>query len=134
MRTMILEPRNFQSGHLVHLKHAVNLFLEFFIIDFARLFEFIVLRFNNTISATICCRTRYVVGIKDGLVVDQNLSHKLHGSCLWEVKAVIEWELSVRLSIEVHIKSVGLDIVMNFNLQVEVFDVEIHRPKTFSRI
>ena len=93
-----------------------------------------MLRINNTGSATICCRTRYVVGIKDGLVVDLNLSHKLQGSCLWEVKAVIEWELSVRLSIEVHIKSVGLDIVMNFNLQVEVFDVEVHRPKTFSRI
>ena len=38
------------------------------------------------------------------------------------------------MSTDVQVESVGFDIVMNFNLQVEVFDVEVHRPETFSRI
>ena len=51
-----------------------------------------VLCLHNTGSATIRGRVGNVC-IKDGLVVDLDKPGKLAGTCLWEVEAVIDWEL-----------------------------------------
>ena len=121
------------------MKHTVDLLLEFWECNSTRIYGILV-RLHLSMGSTLIKQTvllsRYgYVGIKDGLVVDHDQSRKHLSLCLREVKVVIDWELCERLpTIEVHIESVGLTIVMNFNLQVEILDVEIHRPEPLSRI